>query len=571
MLATIRKSGGFFIVRNDGVQYLGPTWPSGAMGSFARRKSVSVFARDRVAVDDGFGVDDQIDRAREEIEAGRVTSVAVARSVGRFGDSTLYERAYDVVGDQGQPIAMTDVPSLSVGRETKTVHLQISKAAGRGRRIEGFASTPNVDRDFDVVEPTAFAELMPKFMQNPVMLWMHDATRPAGKVVEFEVREKGLWIAGEIVDEEVWKWIDAEVVRALSASFYITERKIENVVGKNAGDPPITVRRITKAELIEVSVVTIPSNRESLFAVAKSLKNGDDLICRGCSCSGSTCECAETRAVVEHRPFKFAGSGPVDMRRDAIADRGGREADRISKLIDASDGHPIRHHGVQDGELVTSIDAVMAGMVYLVNYADASQGRALTEPERMAAWKHLSTHVVEAGMEAPEPPKGPQPERTRSLLGESSRGQWSMLFSSSKFKSADDCGKWLLAHGCSAMSPRDDVSGWKRFGDGGNEELEGHAIDDGIRAVLYRRAVNTKTNTQTEAVVPPETPAAPAVAATESATKPATVPVVTPAPVADPASDLVEVDSDDFSILEHADVANAGDLYRAVENTFDGE
>ena len=580
MNATIRKSGGgFFVVRSDGVQWLGATWPTGAVGSFARRKSASVFARDRVAVDDGYGIDDQIDRAREEVEGGRAKSVVVARAVGRFGDSTLYERAYDVLGEEGTAPDFFEVAKHVGDRETKTVHLQITKAA-KARRIEGLASTPNIDRDYDVVEPTAFAEFMPKFMQNPVMLWMHDVRRPAGKVVEFEVRENGLWIAGEITDDEVWRWIDTETVRALSASFIVLDRKIENVGGSGEpGKPGITVRRITKAELLEVSVVTIPANRESLFAVAKSLSSGDDLVCRGCSCSGTTCECAEARVVVEHRPFKAAGSGPVDMRREAIAERGGREADRVAKLLDLKDAPTLRHHGVQDGDLVTSIEAVRAGLAYLACYADASSGRPLTEAERAAAWKHLGAHLADAGMELPEAPKGPAPERAAALLGASERGDWSVMFSSSKFADEEACVEWLRKHGFpKEVAAKGRPNGWRRFAaGGGDEELEAHPLEDGVRAVLYRRAmkepmtaVTAKSDAQGGAAKPPDAPAAPAAAADPTKVEPAPDPGANKAAPATGA-ELVEVDSEDLSILEHADDADPGDLQRAIENVFQSD
>lgn len=37
-------------------------------------------------------------------------------------------------------------------------------------KIKGFASTPDLDRYDDIVQPTAFAEAMSTYMKNPVVL-----------------------------------------------------------------------------------------------------------------------------------------------------------------------------------------------------------------------------------------------------------------------------------------------------------------------------------------------------------------------------------------------------------------
>lgn len=57
-------------------------------------------------------------------------------------------------------------------------------------KIKGFASTPDLDRYDDIVQPTAFAEAMKTYMQNPVVLLGHDNEKPIGTVTEYDLSSK---------------------------------------------------------------------------------------------------------------------------------------------------------------------------------------------------------------------------------------------------------------------------------------------------------------------------------------------------------------------------------------------
>lgn len=57
-------------------------------------------------------------------------------------------------------------------------------------KIKGFASTPDLDRYDDIVQPTAFAEAMSTYMKNPVVLLGHDTDKPIGTVTEYNLGTK---------------------------------------------------------------------------------------------------------------------------------------------------------------------------------------------------------------------------------------------------------------------------------------------------------------------------------------------------------------------------------------------
>jgi len=118
-------------------------------------------------------------------------------------------------------------------------HMKLVETDRGRRRIEGYASTRDLDRTGDVIQPGAFADSLEDFMSNPVLTYMHDWSDPIGKVIEFS-------IGYEVLEE----------------------RPIDGV------------NQILKLRLYEVAIVSIPANRRALFSVSKALEAGDDLVSR---------------------------------------------------------------------------------------------------------------------------------------------------------------------------------------------------------------------------------------------------------------------------------------------------
>lgn len=160
-------------------------------------------------------------------------------------------------------------------------HAQIKEADdGSGRRlISGYANTVNLDRMNEIVDPAAFKSTLKTWMKNPVLLLGHDMSKPVGKGIEAEIREKGLWIKGEIAKgvsyaDDAWSLVKQKVLRAFSIGYRILKDELVEGESKDSGK----VRRITKLELYEVSLVSIPANRESLFSVTKGMIHGTDMM-----------------------------------------------------------------------------------------------------------------------------------------------------------------------------------------------------------------------------------------------------------------------------------------------------
>lgn len=154
-------------------------------------------------------------------------------------------------------------------KRTFRFHMKLVESDRAFRQIEGYASTRDLDRTGEVVEPGAFADSLKDFMTNPVLTYMHDWSNPIGKVTDVRIDEVGLFIRAEISEtaQKVWKLIEEGILRAFSIGYEVLQEKVID-----------GVNHILKLRLYEVAVVSIPANRRALFSVSKALETGDDLV-----------------------------------------------------------------------------------------------------------------------------------------------------------------------------------------------------------------------------------------------------------------------------------------------------
>ena len=136
--------------------------------------------------------------------------------------------------------------------------------------FEGYLSTyGNVDRDNDYFTKGAFDESL-QTMQ-PDLRWMHKTTEVIGVFEFLSSDEKGLRVKGKLpksdtlVNGRVIPQIKVGSVRSMSVGFAALEW--------NRDDKGC--RRITKAALIEGSLVSIPANPEAKLTSFKSYSYDD--------------------------------------------------------------------------------------------------------------------------------------------------------------------------------------------------------------------------------------------------------------------------------------------------------
>jgi len=169
-------------------------------------------------------------------------------------------------------VDLTDIwtKTKTAGPETKQFPalLSIKSIDKKARRITAIASTGNIDRDNEIIEPEAFRESLPIFMKNPVVLAAHQHRLSDGRspvvanVVSASVTPAGVEVIIEFhsitpLAEEYWQLYSTKVQKALSIGYISLEGSYEQRNSKS-------VFVHTKIEWIELSLCPVGSNRDSL-------------------------------------------------------------------------------------------------------------------------------------------------------------------------------------------------------------------------------------------------------------------------------------------------------------------
>lgn len=152
----------------------------------------------------------------------------------------------------------------------------VSEDEGSGELIvEGVASTGDVDRDGEIVDQESLAKAA-RAAKSLSLFWMHHWESPIGRVLKVEPGEDKLFIRASIGKDfdvpigygqpmsvnNIRAQIQQGILRAFSIGFGADEEKHD--------DKP-SVLKVT--DLFEVSVVTIPSNENALFNIAKAARD----------------------------------------------------------------------------------------------------------------------------------------------------------------------------------------------------------------------------------------------------------------------------------------------------------
>src|SRR6056300_1657561 len=142
----------------------------------------------------------------------------------------------------------------------------------RGLKIAGYANTIVKDRAGDVVTAEAWAKGVNNFLRNPVMLYQHKHDCPIGRFDQVKVDKKGIYVEGTVSDAAeknhgVQTLIRDGALKSFSVGFRVKDGKY------NREDDSMM---ITDVELLEISVVSVPCNQDSLFSIRKSFDSDDE-------------------------------------------------------------------------------------------------------------------------------------------------------------------------------------------------------------------------------------------------------------------------------------------------------
>ena len=163
-------------------------------------------------------------------------------------------------------------------KSNKTLYLNSAfetksfKKGSKSLKIAGYANTVAKDRAGDVVTAQAWAKGVENYRRNPVLLYQHKHENPIGRVDKITVDKKGIFVEAAVSEAAeknhgVQTLIKDGALKSFSVGFRVKDGKY------NREDDTMM---ITDVELLEISVVSVPCNQDSLFSIRKCFDSKND-------------------------------------------------------------------------------------------------------------------------------------------------------------------------------------------------------------------------------------------------------------------------------------------------------
>lgn len=151
------------------------------------------------------------------------------------------------------------------------------KADGDNGTFTGYGSVFNItDRGGDIVAAGAFSETLAAAKtagRLPAMLWQHRQAEPIGVYTSMEEDAIGLKVSGRLAlktarGAEAYELMKMGAISGLSIGYRVRDDSYDRVTG---------IRTIKKADLHELSLVTIPMNDASRVSAVKTIEELESL------------------------------------------------------------------------------------------------------------------------------------------------------------------------------------------------------------------------------------------------------------------------------------------------------
>lgn len=158
---------------------------------------------------------------------------------------------------------------MELNRKVRDFNFACKAISAKGE-FEGYASVFDViDFYKEVVMPGAFAETISAWKAKdryPPALWQHLSYEPVGPITHMEEDDKGLFVRGHLLVDDVPRarearaLIHAKAISGMSFGFDVIDEEYDSRAG---------VMKLKKIDLWEVSVVTFPANEAAQIAGVK--------------------------------------------------------------------------------------------------------------------------------------------------------------------------------------------------------------------------------------------------------------------------------------------------------------
>ena len=267
------------------------------------------------------------------------------------------------------------------------------KKGSKGLKIAGYANTIVKDRAGDVVTAQAWAKGVDNYRKNPVLLYQHKHDCPIGRVENIIVDKKGIHVEASVSEAAekthgVQTLIKDGALKSFSVGFRVKDGKY------NREDDSMT---ITDVELLEISVVSVPCNQDSLFSIRKSFDSDDEF-----NEFKKSLKEADAEEIKKMRKIK---AGITDMSNGHYHTV---EVDEMGNGVTTYASHMQNHaHKVMSGVLLEVEDhtheVTMAGIpVHSMEEGEVVNERPMSPTEEEAMTNPKSEEVVETKDEVVE-------------------------------------------------------------------------------------------------------------------------------------------------------------------------
>lgn len=141
--------------------------------------------------------------------------------------------------------------------------------------IEGIANLAKPDRWNEVIVPAAWN--LKNFKKNPVMLYQHRQDELVGKALTIDVKDDGLYFTAQIGNPKLAPLTARQIeVRSLLAQGILKTNSVGFYPHVWEWDDDEEVLRYTDVELLEISIVAIPMQQDSIITSVKSWRKNMD-------------------------------------------------------------------------------------------------------------------------------------------------------------------------------------------------------------------------------------------------------------------------------------------------------
>lgn len=339
------------------------------------------------------------------------------------------------------------------------------KAASDGSvYIEGWANKAVVDRGNDLIGKDAWD--LGNYQKSGIILFNHNKDQPIGKAVQVEANDGGLYVKAQISASKdpfvsyIRDMVQEGILNAFSVGF---DAKDE---ARNADG----VNQITKAELYEISVVTLPMNQDSIFNL--SSKEMAKMTYKDVKSKILTSKGAWVAGALQNQIYSLQDKGNGFDRTAAIqkvADASGSSLEDLKNIL-AGETTPVPPAILKAFADVLGLDVaklesldkgdVAVGEKPKVGASADAQASSETPPPPPA--KDAASSDGKGASEGDKPTEAPVKDAKSEVKdGGSKVGVQSLEFSKDSFATETDAAAWASQNGWKADPVVDDGDAWK--------------------------------------------------------------------------------------------------------------